>query len=97
MAKSLPERLNRSDVGVDIVLGNEKEIGAVERIKNVTATNDVSANLTLRQIDLSRNPIVACCMFSRAFSLFARNPIRPRSTSNLSTGECLLIPRSVQN
>lgn len=28
-------------------------------------TNDASANLTLRQIDLSRNPIVACCMFSR--------------------------------
>lgn len=29
-------------------------------VENVTATNDVSANLTLRQIDLSRNPIVAC-------------------------------------
>lgn len=33
----------------------------------VTATNDVSANLTLRQIDLSRNPIVACRMFPRVF------------------------------
>lgn len=35
--------------------------------KNVTATNDVSENLTLRQIDLSQNPIVGCCMFSRVF------------------------------
>jgi len=49
----------------------------------VTATNDVSANLTLRQIDLSRkSPIVACRMFPRVFALFVGNSIRPRSTSN---------------
>ena len=96
MAKSLPKRLNRSDVGMDIVEKREREIGTTECVKNVTTTNDVSANLTLRQIDLSRNPIVACCMFSRAFTFLPEIRSDLVLRSNLSARECLLTSRSVR-
>lgn len=62
-----------------------RRTGASESAKAcVTATNDVSANLTRRQIDLSRNPIVTCRMFPRVF------PFLPEIRSDL-------VPRRIRD